>query len=213
MERQRDPGFWLNVNHEEQAEWAVNYLRKKGILHDGRYLLSREELRQWLRQERAQTDSGLLMRMERAWDQVQRRKTDRSKKLRRFNVLVSAQAMKQFQAFRKPLKTTNSNALEMLITAENERAAAQNVEIRKAQEDARQLKSKLKLLNKQMQECINELSDRSVLMEDARISLDGLTEEQKSRSKKLFQQLVNDLIGPNLTSKLDLAFHDRMERP
>ncbi len=208
-----DHGFWLDVNHERQADWAVNYLRKKGILDDGGYLLSSKALSQWLEQERAQPHSELLMLMKNAWDQVQRRNADRSKKMKRLNTLISAQAMKQFQAFRKSLKTTNSNALEMLLTAESDRAAALDVKLKKAQEETKQLKSKLKLLNKKLHTCIIELSDRSVLMEDARISFDDITEEQKSRSKQLFQQLLNDLFSSDLASKLDIAFHDRMERP
>lgn len=213
MKRTRGHGFWLDVNNEGQAGWAVKYLRKKGILDDGGYLLSRRALSQWLEQERAQPHSGLLTLMEKAWDQVQRRNTDRSKKMNRLNTLISAQAMKQFQVFRKELKTTNSNALEMLITAESDRAEAVDMKLKKSQEETRQLKNKLKSLNKKLHKCISELSDRSVLMKDARISFDDITEEQKSRSKKLYQQLLNDLFSSDLTSKLDIALHDRMERP
>lgn len=205
--------FWLDVNNQEQAVWAASYLSKKGVALDGRYLLSTTPLSQWLKQERERPHSGLLMRMEKAWDQVQRRNADRAKKMKRLNTLISARAMQQLLAFRKELQTTNSNILEILLTAESERAAAQNEKTKQAQEEASQLKSKLNVLNRITQKCIEKLSDCCVLMEDAQISLNDITDEQKSRSKKLVLQRFKDVYDSDLISKLDVLLYRHMDRP
>ncbi|WP_312600748.1 hypothetical protein [Pseudomonas luteola] len=209
----RRDGFWLDIDDEEQRKWALDYLRKKEVLLNGRFIANRESFIGWLKQEREQVESGILIRMERAWDQRKRRKTDTSAGKKRCNVVISAKSKRQLEHYAKQNKTTIANALEALILEEYEQAGRQKKIAKEAQTKARESTEKLQALSPILLKCLKRLSECIVVMDAKNLSTENLTDEQNNLSAELYKNLSNEFAQGNLLAKLHLLLHRHIDRP
>lgn len=73
-------------------------------------------------------------------------------------------------------------------------------------------RKKLGSLYSALLECIRELTQRTVMMEAANLSIDSLSEEQKSLSAELYTETLKKLTNKSLMSLIDEQLSRSMER-
>lgn len=205
---------WLNMKEIDQLKWATKHLRIKGETHEGAPI-SATNFDAWLSQERTK-DSALLLRMKLAWTQAQRRKADKNAKKKACSFVLSEQAKQKLNKLAKQNKSSITNFLESLLSDEYEQAtqqkkAAKNAAKRAADKE-QQLKKKLGSLYSALQECIKELTQRTVMMGEANLSIDSLSEEQRSVSAELYTETLKKLTDKSLMSLIDEQLSRSMER-
>lgn len=205
---------WLNMKEMDQLKWATKHLRTKGETHEGAPI-SATNFDAWLSQERTK-DSALLLRMKLAWTQAQRRKADKNAKKKACSFVLSEQAKQKLNKLAKQNKSSITNFLESLLSDEYEQATQQKKVAKNAAKRAadkeQQLKKKLGSLYSALQECIKELTQRTVMMGAANLSIDSLSEEQKSVSAELYTETLKKLTDKSLMSLLDEQLSRSMER-
>ncbi|RUT39797.1 hypothetical protein WG29040_05620 [Pseudomonas sp. PAMC 29040] len=205
---------WLNMKEMDQLKWATKHLRTKGETHEGAPI-SATNFDAWLSQERTK-DSALLLRMKLAWTQAQRRKADKNAKKKACSFVLSEQAKQKLNKLAKQNKSSITNFLESLLSDEYEQATQQKKVAKNAAKRAtdkeQQLKKKLGSVYSALQECIKELTQRTVMMGAANLSIDSLSEEQKSVSAELYTETLKKLTDKSLMSLLDEQLSRSMER-
>lgn len=204
---------WLDLTSADQRGWALKYLQETGLTYRGT-LITDGWLDEWLGQERFK-DSALLERMKRAWGQVLRRKASKAAGKIACSFVLSSQAKRRLDALAKKNKASITDFLETLLSGEYEQANLQKVEARSA---AKKAADKEKLLRKKLDsitpalQCITELMQRTVMMEAANLSIDDLSEEQKSRSELLSTEALKKLTGKSSIFFMDELLPRPMER-
>lgn len=205
---------WLNMKEIDQLKWATKHLRTKGETHEGAPI-SATNFDAWLSQERTK-DSALLLRMKLAWTQAQRRKADKNAKKKACSFVLSEQAKQKLNKLAKQNKSSITNFLESLLSDEYEQATQQKKVAKNAAKRAadkeQQLKKKLGSMYSALQECIKELTQRTVMMGAANLSIDSLSEEQKSVSAELYTETLKKLTDKSLMSLIDEQLSRSMER-
>ncbi|AZF33405.1 hypothetical protein C4J89_3947 [Pseudomonas sp. R4-35-07] len=205
---------WLNMKEIDQLKWATKHLRTKGETHEGAPI-SATNFDAWLSQERTK-DSALLLRMKLAWTQAQRRKADKNAKKKACSFVLSEQAKQKLNKLAKQNKSSITNFLESLLSDEYEQATQQKKVAKNAAKRAadkeQQLKKKLGSLYSALQECIKELTQRTVMMGEANLSIDSLSEEQRSVSAELYTETLKKLTDKSLMSLIDEQLSRSMER-
>ena len=82
-----------------------------------------------------------------------------------------------------------------------------------AAEKEKLLRKKLEAINSVLHECITELTQRTIMMEAENLSIDDLSEEQKSRSAALRLETLKKFTAPRPMLPRDEVFPHGMERP
>jgi len=205
---------WLNMKEIDQLKWATKHLRTKGETHEGAPI-SATNFDAWLSQERTK-DSALLLTMKLAWTQAQRRKADKNAKKKACSFVLSEQAKQKLNKLAKQNKSSITNFLENLLSDEYEQAAQQKTvaknAAKRAAEKEQQLKKRLDSLYLALQKCVTELTQRIVMMEAVELSIDSLSEEQKSQSEALYAKTLKKVTGKSPTAFLNEQLSRSMER-
>ena len=202
---------WFDLENADQRRWALNYLRtyRGALVNEG-------GLDKWLKQERHQ-DSAVLARMKLAWGQVQRRKESKRAGEKACSFVLSSKAKRHLDTLAKQNESSIKDFLETLLSDEYEEASKQKIAARdaarKAAEKEKLLRKKLEAINSALHECITELTQRTIMMEAENLSIDDLSEEQKSRSAALRLETLKKFTAPRPMLPRDEVFPHGMERP
>jgi len=202
---------WFDLENADQRRWALNYLRTYR-----RALVTERELDDWFEQEREQ-DSAVLARMKSAWGQVQRRKESKRAGEKACSFVLSSKAKRHLDTLAKQNDSSIKDFLETLLSDEYEKANQQKIAARdaakKAVEKEKQLRKKLEAINSALHECITELTQRTIMMEAENLSIDDISEEQKSRSAALHSETLKKFTAKRPMLHRDEVFPRGMERP
>lgn len=202
---------WLDLENADQRRWALNYLRTyRGAL------VTKAGLDEWFKQERYQ-DSAVLARMKLAWGQVQRRKESKRAGEKACSFVLSSKAKRHLDTLAKQNESSIKDFLETLLSYEYEEASQQKIAARdaakKAAEKEKLLRKKIEAINSALHECITELAQRTIMMETENLSIDDISEEQKSRSAALHSATLKKFTAKRPMLPRDEVFPRGMERP
>lgn len=202
---------WLDLENAHQRRWALNYLRTyRGAL------VTEAGLDEWFKQERYQ-DSAVLARMKLAWGQVQRRKESKRAGEKACSFVLSSKAKRHLDTLAKQNESSIKDFLETLLSDEYEEASQQKIAARdaakKAAEKEKLLRKKLEAISSALHECITELTQRTIMMETENLSIDDISEEQKSRSAALHSATLKKFTAKRPMLPRDEVFPRGMERP
>lgn len=121
--------------------------------------------------------------------------------------MLSEQAKQKLNKLAKQNKSSITDFLESLLSDEYEQATKQKIiakdAAKRAADKEQQLRKKLSSMHSALQKCITELTQRTAIMEAANLSIDSLSEEQKSRSTALYKETLKKITGKGLISFLD----------
>lgn len=202
---------WLDLENADQRRWALNYL----LTYRGA-LVTEAGLDEWLKQERYQ-DSAVLARMKLAWGQVQRRKESKRAGEKACSFVLSSKAKRQLDTLAKQNESSIKDFLETLLSDKYEEASQQKIAARdaakKSAEKEKPLRKKLEAINSALHECITELTQRTIMMEAENLSIDDISEEQKSRSAALHSETLKKFTAKRPMLPRDEVFPRSMERP
>lgn len=215
MDNQKADSYWLNLEDPTQREWARKHLHNMGAIYLDQPI-TYKSLDGWLQQERDK-DSALLVRMQSAWGQVQRRKESKRAGEKACSFVLSSKAKRHLDTLAKQNKAGIKDFLETLLSDEYEQASQQKIAARdaakKAAEKEKLLRKKLEAINSALHECITELTQRTIMMETENLSIDDISEEQKSRSAALHSETLKRFTAPRPMLPRDEEFPRGMERP
>ena len=202
---------WFDLENADQRRWALNYLRTYR-----RALVTERELDDWVKQEQ-QRDSGVLARMKSAWGQVQRRKESKRAGEKACSFVLSSKAKRHLDSLAKQNESSIKDFLETLLSEEYEEATQQKIAARdaarKAAEKEKLLRKKLEAINSALHECITELTQRTIMMETENLSIDDISEEQKSRGAALHSETLKKFTAKRPMLPRDEVFPRGIKRP
>lgn len=215
MDNQKADSYWLNLEDPTQREWARKHLHNKGAIYLDQPI-TYKSLDVWLQQERDK-DSALLVRMQSAWGQVQRRKESKRAGEKACSFVLSSKAKRQLDSLAKQNESSIKDFLETLLSDEYEEASQQKIlakdAAKKTAEREKLLRKKLEAINSALHECVTELTQRTIMMEAENLSIDDLSEEQKIRSAALHSETLKKFTAKRLMLPRDEVFPRGMERP
>jgi len=195
---------------QEKTDWSIKYLRRKGISL-GRWA-GRKELDAW-REKLASLPEGLLLvRMENAWKTHQSRQKMKLEGKESSSHMLSIQAKRKLASLAKQSGTTSAGALESLIVDGHQLIEQERAAVKVAKETLAQKTKELESAQKMLKDCIARLSDCTVVMEGAGLSIKELTDAQKRESKKRQPEMLRALSGSSITAVLNVLLGDTFDR-
>lgn len=201
----------FRTSEQEKTYWSIHHLQRKGISLGERPGL--EELETW-KGEAASTPGGIqeLIRMEGAWRTHQARKKSKAAGKKPSSYVLSAQAKNRLASLAKQSGATITSTLESLILDEHQLMQQERAATKAAKEALSEKTKDLEATRKLLKNCVARLSDCTVVMKDAGLSMDALTEEQRQQSADLQREMLRKLGGNDITLILNALLSSRMDR-
>lgn len=203
---QRSPGLtWLDRNDHKQQKWAHKYLQKKGEIDQKYDSSSLDELLR-IGEVLESTREGILIlgRMRETWRQAKCNASDKDKGRKTYAFKLNIEVKKDLTWLAKKKKVTAAALLSRLISGEldahirfetelNEEKKTHKEQLRNSKNNTAQYRESNRTLRELLDVSIARLCRSEILLEDAALSTESITEDQQRRIDKRCRQIMADV--------------------
>lgn len=201
----------LRTREQQKTDWSIRYLGRKGISlgeHPGQ-----ADLDAW-KQEAALSPGGIksLVQMENAWKTHLSRKRNLEAGKKPSNYVLTAQSKARLTSLAKQSGTTITHTLESLILDAHQLIKQERAVTKAAKEELSTKAKELDSTRKLLKDCIARLSDCTVVMGGAGLTIEELTDEQKRESRKRQPGMLRALSGSSITAILNVLLGGIIDR-
>ncbi|SDN39276.1 hypothetical protein SAMN04489798_0184 [Pseudomonas arsenicoxydans] len=202
---QRSPGLtWLDRNDHKQQKWAHKYLQKKGEIDQKYDSSSLDELLR-IGEVLESTREGILIlgRMRETWRQAKCNASDKDKGRKTYAFKLNIEVKKDLTWLAKKKNVTAAALLSRLISGEldahvrfetelNEEKKTHKELLRNSRNNTAQHRETNRILRELLDVSIARLCRSEILLEDAALSTESITEDQQRRIDKRCKQIMVD---------------------
>lgn len=201
----RAPGLtWLDRNDHKQQNWAHKYLQKKGEI-DQKYYSSRIDQLLRIGERLESTSEGILLieRMKDTWRKVKSNASDKDKDRKTYAFKLKIDVKKKLALLANERKITAADMLGRLISGEldayvrfetrlNEEKKTHKELLRNSRNNTAHYRETNRTLRELLDVSIARLCRSEILLEDAALSTENITEDQQRRIDKRCKQIMVD---------------------
>jgi len=215
---------WLDSNDHKQLKWAHKYLQAKGeIDQQHRSSTIDQLLRIGERLEDSKDGILIIGQMGGAWRQVKCRDSDRDKDRKTSAFKLKIDVKKELAWLAKKNKITAADMLSRLISAELDAHERFEEKLNEAKKTHKELLSDSRnntahyrqangILRELLEVSVAQLCRSEVLLKDASISTESLTEDQQRRIEQLRKQTMAE-VGADIKGEIKLLRSGLLDRP
>lgn len=192
--RQKSFGLeWLDWSNHKQRQWAHQYLqREERISQESTSSTHEELLRAGESLERSRDGRATIQRMRNAWRQMEYRAPDKGRKACTFK--LKAETKKELAWLARKNKTNETDLLSKLIADGSNAHATLRAEFKtqltELKEKAKTHRETSKILMDLLEASVALLCQSDVLLQDASLSTEAISEDQHHRIEKLRKQTM-----------------------
>lgn len=219
--RQKSFGLeWLDRSNHKQRHWAHQYLqREERISQESTSSTHEELLRAGEGLERSRVGRATIQRMRNAWRQMEYRAPDNGRKAYTFKLKVETK--KELAWLARKNKTNETDLLSKLIADGSNAHAALRTEFKtrlsELKEEAKTQRETSKIIMDLLVASVALLCQSDVLLQDASLSTEAISEDQHRRIEKLRKQTMVDAKADiaamvATTDKIKLHYPGRLYR-
>ncbi len=213
---------WLDSNDHKQQKWAHKYLQGKDeIDQQHRSSTIDQLLRIGERLEDSKEGILIIGQMRGAWRQVKCSASDKDRKTYAFKLKIDVK--KDLVWLAKKNKITAADMLSRLISMEQDahvRFEEKLNEVKKTHKEllsrSRNVTAHYRQINGTLKELLHvsvaQLCQSEILLEDASISTESITEDQQRRIEELRKQTMAE-VGADITGEIRLRRSGLLDRP
>lgn len=201
----RSPGLtWLDRNNPKQLNWAHKYLQRKGEI-DQKYRSSTSDQLLQIGEKLERSREGILIlgQMRDAWRKVKSNASDNDKGRKTYAFKLKIDVKKELAWLAKKNKVTAAEMLGRLISGEldahvrfetriNEEKKTHKELLKNSRNNTAQCRETNRTLRELLDVSIARLCRSEILLEDAAVSIESITEDQQRRIDKRCRQIMVD---------------------